>query len=79
MTDRLALEFVRHAQQVARALDVHPAEIGGHDTGGRAQEQAAAEAALEVLDAAGQGWLADVQRRGCPYETAVLCQGDYLA
>ncbi len=79
MTDRLALEFVRHAQQVAGAFDVQPAKIGGHDPDGGTQEQAVAEPALEVLDAAGKRRLADVQGGGRPHETAVLGQGDDLA
>ena len=79
MTDRFALQFVCHAQQVTGAFDVQPAKIGGHDAGGGAQKQAAAEPALEVLDAAGKRGLADVQRCGGTDEGAVLRERDDLA
>jgi hypothetical protein len=78
VADGLALEFVGQSQQVARALDVESPHVGRDHPRARAHEQAAAEASFEVLDAAGQGRLADVHRRGSADEAAVLGQRDDL-
>ena len=76
---RLAVELVRKPQQVPRALDVEPSQVGGDDPAARAQEELAAESTLEALDAARQGRLADVQCSGRAYEAAMFLERDDLA
>ena len=61
VADGFPVEFVGHPQNVARPLDIQAPEVGGHGTAARTHEQVAAEAPLEVLDAARQRRLADVQ------------------
>jgi len=69
-----------HSAATSRARSiVQPAEVGRQDARVRAQEQLACRSAARVLNAARQGWLADVQDRRGPHEAAVLCQRDHLA
>ena len=79
VADGFPVEFVGHPQDVARPLDIQAPEVGGHGTAARTQEQVAAEAPLEVLDAARQRRLADVQRCSRAHEAAVLGQREHLS
>ena len=73
------VEFVGHPENVARPLYVQTPEVGGYGTAARPQEQVAAEAPLEVLDAARQRRLTDVQCCSRAHETAVLGQRKHLS
>ena len=70
------LQYVGHARDLACVLDQHAPQVGGHHAMAFAQEQGRAGLGLQCLDAARQGRLAQVQRRGGMDEAAVLVEGD---
>jgi len=63
-------------QQFPAPFEYHPTLRGGHDAGQIAVEQLQVEVALEILDAAGQRGLTDVQSLAGAHECGLLRQHD---